>query len=124
VLHRLFAASYVRTPAYSVAPLPVADFIQNCVARRAFRLVFARGRTDLVPAVRPRRVDAAAWEHERGEWARYHAAQSQAEADHEDESTWPVPSSVCVTGMRCSGRERRGNHRECERLSGWAAPSQ
>lgn len=85
---------------YSVASGPEAQFIQNCVVRHAFRMVFAREKDCWVPSVKPRRVDAAAFDHERNEFARYHEVQSKAEEDLEDDSTWHSPDSIHPTELR------------------------
>jgi len=51
----------------------------------------ARKKEPWVSDVRPRRVDAAAVEHERKEWEKFNAEQTVAEANLDDDQTWPDP---------------------------------
>jgi hypothetical protein len=92
--HVLYGKPYGALPLkYTEASPPDVEFIQNCIAHRAFRMVFSCGRPSFVATIRQRRVDAAAYEHERNEFAKYHVAQSQAELELEDDATWHVPNS-------------------------------
>jgi hypothetical protein len=93
--HVLYGAPSTGLPRkYSVAVKTTADFVQNCLVRRAHRLVFAQAPQGWVPSVRERKVDAEAYRREREEWKNWHSVQGKAEEELEDDSTWHVPPST------------------------------
>jgi hypothetical protein len=54
-------------------------WFQRFTIEHAHRLVFASQEDALVPAIRPRTVDAAAYQHEIEQWTRWNAEQGDAE---------------------------------------------
>lgn len=90
-LHVMYARVGGRLPVkYSATTVDEADFVHQCTVRTAHRMVFAVAPDERVAEIRPRRVDEAAFEHERRVWATWDEEQSQAERDLQDEATWPT----------------------------------
>jgi hypothetical protein len=90
-LHVMYARMGGRLPVkYSAMSVDEADFVHQCTVRTAHRMVFAVAPDDRVAEIGPRRVDEAAFEHDRRVWVTWDEEQSQAERDLQDEATWPT----------------------------------
>lgn len=79
--HLLYAQVGQRAPLkkYSRVSQSFADVVQRMIVLHGHRMLFACEPSEFVGAARPRAEDRAAFEHERAEWLRFHANQSEAE---------------------------------------------
>jgi hypothetical protein len=73
---------------YTTVDGDAAEAMRKLIVAHSHRLVFAVAPDSWIASVRPRRIDASAFERERDEWAKWGGEQSRAERDLEDDDSW------------------------------------
>ena len=58
------------------------EYLQNVMVANSRRFIYASVEDSEVTLMRPRVEDAAAYEHERQQWAKWHEEQSTAEREY------------------------------------------